>query len=260
MWLANLPRKVEQIAALWELDDLQPFENISFNYVLEGHQKGNPIVLKMSVDEEALEKEAKALTAFAGFGAIEVLAQTKEALLLQRAIPGVLLKAKFHKGHPDAIKIACAVARRLHQAPLPKDNDFQHIKEWLATLDKEWNISRFHLEKARTLKNLLLKRLGTPVLLHGDLHQDNILSNGNEWLIIDPKGVIGSPINEMWAFVEDPKNDLAFISNYFDFNLDIVIQWYYVHLVLAACWQVEDHLDPTLFLNLAESVVPLIKI
>lgn len=147
----------------------------------------------------------------------------------------------------------------MHQAPLPKDNHFPHIKDWLVTLDKEWNIPRFHLEKARILKNTLLETQAASVLLHGDLHQDNILSNGNDWLIIDPKGVIGPPINEMWAFVEDPKNDLIFISKYFDFNQDDVIQWYYIHLVLAACWQVEDLLDPTLFLNLAELVMPMIK-
>ena len=102
-----------------------------------------------------------------------------------------------------------------------------------------------------------MKAQNGSVLLHGDLHKDNILSNGKDWLIIDPKGVIGSPINEIWAFVEDPETDLLFISKYFDFNLGDVVKWYYVHLVLAACWQVEDHLDPTIFLNLAESVASI---
>lgn len=258
-WLADLPKKVERIAALWELDHLHPFDNLSYNYVLEGYQRGAPIVLKISLDESSLDKEAKALAAFANYGAVKVLAHTKEALLLQRAVSGNLLKAKFPKGNQNAIKIACDVAKRLHQAPLPKGNHFPHIKDWVATLDKEWNIPRLHLKKARSLKNILLETQNTSVLLHGDLHQDNILSNGNDWLIIDPKGVIGYPINEMWAFVEDPKSDLLFISQYFGFNHDDVIQWYYVHLVLAACWQVEDHLNPTIFLNLAESILPMIK-
>ena len=70
---------------------------------------------------------------------------------------------------------------------------------------------------------------------------------------------MGSPINEMWAFVENPQNDLIFISKYFDLNQEDVIQWYYVHMVLAACWQIEDHLDPMGFLNLAQFVRPMIK-
>jgi len=39
----------------------------------------------------------------------------------------------------------------------------------------------------------LAKISALPVLLHGDLHQDNILSHGDDWLVIDPKGVIGFP-------------------------------------------------------------------
>ena len=232
-WLADLPKKVEQIAALWELDHLHPFDNLSYNYVLEGYQKSKPIVLKISLDELSLDKEARALAAFADYGAVAVLAHAKEALLLQRAVPGNLLKAQFQKGHPNTIKIACDVAKRLHQAPSPKSNDFPHIKDWLATLDKEWNIPQFHQEKARKLKNILLEKQGASVLLHGDLHQENILLNGKDWLVIDPKGGIGFPINEIWAFVEHPKNDLLFISKYFDFDYNDVIQWYYVHLVLV---------------------------
>ena len=112
--------------------------------------------MKISLDEVSLDKEANALTAFANYGAVEMLAHNKEALLLQRAVPGNLLKNQFPKGQPNAIKIACDVAKRLHQAPLPKWSHFPHIKDWLSTLDKEWNIPRFHLEKARKLKNILL--------------------------------------------------------------------------------------------------------
>lgn len=103
-WLADLPKKVEQIASLWELEHLHPFANLSYNYVLEGYQKGQPIVLKLSLDELSLDKEAKALTAFADYGAVEVLAHNRESLLLQRAVAGISLKAQFPKGHPNAIE------------------------------------------------------------------------------------------------------------------------------------------------------------
>jgi streptomycin 6-kinase len=258
-WLANLPTQVQKIAALWELDRLHPFDNLSYNYVLQGYQKGKPIVLKLGLDELSLSKETKALEAFADYGAVAVLGHTSDSLLLQKVMPGSLLKNYFSKGNQSAIKIACDVMKKLHQAPLPKENHFPHIKDLLQTLDKEWNIPRFHLEKARTLKNTLLEEQGAQVLLHGDLHKENILLDGKDWLFIDPKGFIGSPMNEIWAFVEDPKNDLMFISKYFDFDQSAVVKWYYVHLVLAACWQVEDHLDPTLFLNLAESVASIDK-
>lgn len=117
-----------------------------------------------------------------------------------------------------------------------------------------------YLQKARTLKKQLLRSsTESQVLLHGDLHQDNILAHGDDWLVIDPKGVIGFPINEIWACVEELPYDLVFVSNYFGYRSDDVVKWYYVHAVLAACWQVEDNLDPTRFLNLAELVKPMMK-
>lgn len=258
-WLANLPIQEKQLAALWKLDHLHPFDNLSYNFVLEGYQNDIPIVLKISLDEISLEKETEALKVFKGYGAVGVLAQTNNALLLQKADPGVSLKAQFLKGNQHTIEVACAAANRLHQAPLPNYQHFPHIKDLLSTFDKEWNIPHFHLQKARKLKDKLLEKQNTPVLLHGDMHQENILSNGNDWLVIDPKGVIGYPINEMWAFVENPKNDLEYISNYFNFKYDDAVQWYYVHAIMASCWQIEDGLDPTGILALAESVLPMIK-
>ena len=77
--------------------------------------------------------------------------------------------------------------------------------------------------------------------------------------MIDPKGVIGFPINEVWACVENPNHDLRYISENFGYPFNDVVKWYYVHLILASCWQAEDNLDPTLFLKLAYSISSLIK-
>ena len=40
-------------------------------------------------------------------------------------------------------------------------------------------------------------------LLHGDLHPFNVLSNGDGWLPIDPKGVVGDPCFEPIAFLRN---------------------------------------------------------
>jgi streptomycin 6-kinase len=142
-WLAHLPKKVEQLAALWKLEHLHPLDNLSHNYVLKGYQNDTPIVLKIGLDEVSLDKEAKALGVLADYGAVEMLAHTKEALLLQRAVPGNTLKASFSKDDPNKIRIDCDVAKRLHQAPAVQNNTFPHIKQWLATLDKPWDIPEF---------------------------------------------------------------------------------------------------------------------
>lgn len=256
-WLASLPQKVQEAAAAWGLDRLKPLDNLSHNYVLAGYKQEKPIVLKLSLDHLSLRRETEALIAFSRYGAVEVLEHKGDCLLLERAMPGTSLKSSGQ----NAIQIACDVAKKLHQAPLPKEHDLPQISQWLSALDQDWNIPKTILLKARTLKNQLLQTTkAVPVLLHGDLHQDNILANGNQWLVIDPKGVIGYPINEVWALVENPSHDLRYISDYFDFSFDDVVKWYYVHVTLAACWRVEDHLDPKLFLDLAHTAQSMIKL
>ena len=257
-WLADLPQKIEQLKHSWGLSELRPFPNLSYNYVLEGLQGTMPIILKLSPDADLIDKEAKALNAFKGFGAVSMLGCKEGVLLLERAVPGQLLKNNLPK--EKRIEIACKVIERLHQAPVPSKKGFPLIEEWLATVDKEWDLPKDHLKRARKLKEKLLKKdSGLKVLLHGDLHQENILSNGNSWVVIDPKGVIGDPIHEIWACVEDPSRDLNFLAAYFGYSFQDVVEWYYVRLILASCWQAEDNLDASRFLTLAQSVLPMIK-
>lgn len=98
--------------------------------------QGNiPVILKLSPDTDLMDKEAKALNAFKGFGAISILGHKEGILLLERAIPGDLLKNSFPK--EKRIEIACKVMERLHQAPIPSKEGFPNIAKWLSAVDKE---------------------------------------------------------------------------------------------------------------------------
>jgi streptomycin 6-kinase len=259
-WLRQLPNRVSEIAKTWYLTNLKPAENLSYNYVLFGLQDSLPIVLKISPDNKALSTETQALEAFSGYGAMKILAKMEDALLLEQAVPGEILKAYLPNKQREALSIACIVAQKLHCAPVSKNKIFPHMKDWLAALDKDWDIPREFLLKARQLKNKLLETSpATDVLLHGDLHHENILSHGYEWRVIDPKGVIGSPVHEVWAFIREPSADIPFIADTLDFDAGLIRQWYFVHLILAACWNVEDGLSPQKFLNLANHSLQFIS-
>lgn len=255
-WLSSLPHRVERLQEAWGLSELKPFSHLSYNYVLSGFQGKTPIVLKLSPDADSIHREERALAVFKGFGGVHVLRREEGALLLEQLIPGKALKNSQPK--ESRIEIACKVIQRLHQAPLLTKENFPTIEEWFATLDQGWNLPKEPLERARRWKKELFEKLSGPkVLLHGDLHQENILSQGNDWGVIDPKGVVGYPIQEVWACVEDPVSDLRFLSQFFGYSLQELIRWYYLHLLLAACWQVEDGQDANRFLNLAQSVLSL---
>ncbi len=264
-WLNSLPEQIISIAAANRLSALTPVNNLSYNYVLSGFQGSQPIILKLSLDIAGLQREASALKAFVGFGAINVLAEDNGLLLLERAIPGTALKSYFPSTDADALRITCDVIKRLHQAPLPKMG-FPHIKDWLSALDKEWNIPDHFLNKARAMRDTLLASSYQPVLLHGDLHHDNILSSQNNWVIIDPKGVIGDPAFEVGAFIRNPlpeileQNDLKIIITTriqsFAEILNIpekkILNWCYVEAVLSWIWDIEDNCNKGYFKRFTE--------
>jgi streptomycin 6-kinase len=263
-WLDELPELVTAISSKLDLRDLKEVSNLTYNYVLSGFQGDNPIILKLGLDSEGLAREAFALNCFAGYGAVKVLAKDDlpdEALakaggmlLLERSVPGTSLKSYFPDKEQESIEIVCGVMKKLH-LPTPRlqeTSHFPHMKDWLTALDKDWPIPDGYLKKARKLRDQLLQTSEPDVLLHGDLHHDNILQNGNDWVVIDPKGVIGSPINEVWAFVMDIERDIPFIAQYFNYRTQDLFDWYFVHVILAACWNLEDNIDTNLFLRLAE--------
>ncbi|MBM4212078.1 MAG: streptomycin phosphotransferase, partial [Gammaproteobacteria bacterium] len=134
-----------------------------------------------------------------------------------------------------------------------------HIKDWLKALDKDWNIPNHYLQIARQLRDQLLKTAALDVLLHGDLHHDNILLNGDNWLVIDPKGVIGEPAYQVAAFIRNPIPELmhhadatTIIHNRitrFAAALELpsqrILDWCFVQAVLSWVWAIEDGWDTT---------------
>ncbi len=111
------------------------------------------------------------------------------------------------------------------------------------------------LEEAETLYTDLSTSMATPMLLHGDLHQDNILSSERDgWLAIDPKGLIGEPAYETGAILRNflpellempnPKRILARRIDQFSEELGFdrarIRGWGLSQAVLSAWWGVED--------------------
>ena len=266
-WALQHVTLISELSQKCNLKDLVPAPDLSYNYILLGKQNELPIVLKLSSDRSTIEKEARALLAFQGHGTVKLLEEDSAhgALLLQRLTPGTSLKSFFPDRDDQAIHIACQVMETLHQAPLPENHTFPHVKEWLEILDQSWDIPESLLTQGRTWRDELLSTQGPPILLHGDLHHDNILNHGTKWIAIDPKGVIGERAYEVCAFLRNPLptilnhphlNDLtAARIDLFSTQLNIdpkrLWMWHFVQCILAACWMLEDQCDPSPFITLA---------
>lgn len=256
-YLQNLPNLIEEISNLWQLSELKILDNLSFNYVLSGVQKNQQIILKLGIDHESLQREADAINAFHNKNMVKLLDKKKGILLLEKIIDGVSLKSSFEK---NKIKICCDLVKSFYTFQVPKEHIFLHINDQLKIIDKNWDIPNEYLDIARKLKKKLLDFPNQKFdLLHGDLHLENILRSGEKWKIIDPKGVIGMKINEVWAFVTDFEPDAQFIANYFNWDVNLVRDWYFVQVVMAALWNIEDNVNPNIFLNLIEKIYPNFK-
>ncbi|MFH0898618.1 MAG: aminoglycoside phosphotransferase family protein [bacterium] len=261
-WLDDLPKLVEQCAAQWNLSELKVMGNLSFNYVLAGMQKNTPVILKLGFSKPGIQREANALEHFAGHGCVKLLDQdiSYGALLLQRAVPGETLKTFFPEQDMQATKIACQILQDLHNIQnSPDSKKFEQLSDNLKILDKKWDIQASYLNKAKTLHTHLLATTTKTVLLHRDLHHENILSCGlDKWVAIDPLGgVIGDPAYDVGSFIRNPMPELldcpdvknilqrrvTFFADYFNFDKQRIIDWVYVQLVLSACWAIEDNLD-----------------
>lgn len=90
-WLDNLPSLIARLEAAYDLSDLKPVKNLSYNYVLSGFQNSLPIILKLGLDIDGFKQEAAALKAFSGFGAVQVLIEDNGLLLLECKIGNPLV-------------------------------------------------------------------------------------------------------------------------------------------------------------------------
>jgi len=137
--------------------------------------------LKLGLDDDALTLEASSLQAFAGFGGIKVLLAQKGFLVLEKAVPGISLKSYFPSKDNDSIEITCNIINVLHQASIPKTSKFPNIHNWLKRLDHDTSNKNLknYLHKARDIRDQLLATAPDSVLLHGDLHHENIIKHGD---------------------------------------------------------------------------------
>ena len=54
------------------------------------------------------------------------------------------------------------------------------------------------------------------------------------------------------------EKDTQYIALFFGYDVLFVRQWYFVHVILAACWNLENNLSADLFLDLAAKTHKLI--
>ena len=197
-WLEQLPRLVEECAAQWELALGPPFPYAYASLAAPARlPDGGEAVLKICFPHRESEHEGDALQLWAGNGAVRLLAHDRErwALLIERCRPGTALR-EVDEG--SALDVLAGLLPRLW---VPAGEPFRSLAEeaagWAASLEASWEragrpFERELLDAALAALAELPSSQGERVLLHQDLHADNVLRAEREpWLVIDPKPLVG---------------------------------------------------------------------
>ncbi|GGJ37588.1 aminoglycoside phosphotransferase family protein [Deinococcus roseus] len=255
IWLQKLPELLNLFAAQWELDLGAPFENLSFNYVAPAKWEGQDVVFKLGVPREELHTEIAALKLWNGSGGVKLLKADPEqgALLIERLFPGQMLSTL-----PEAqtVPIMCEVMEKIWH-PVPAEHAFPSIEQWhqgLVEFPRSGTAFPAEmLDLAEGFYQELTASAEEPVVLHGDLHHFNVLQHGENWLAIDPKGIIGERAYEIGAFLRNPwpvlydlyspeelQNVQARRVDAFAERLGLsrerILKWSVYIFVLSGCW------------------------
>lgn len=263
-WLDRLPAIVDACARRWGLTLDAPIIPLSYNYIVPARRAdGTSAILKVCVPGGEFALQVEALRLFDGHGAVRVLASDRddEVMLLEGCESGTLRRETI-VDDDRATAIACGVMRQLWR-PAPPDCPFPTMSDWNADLGRlrphyGGGTGPFPLvliEEMETLLAELTASAPAPLLLHGDLHYDNILpARRQPWLAIDPKGLTGEPAYEAGVLLYNPyplllggpdsKGTIARrvdrLADELSLDRARVRGWGLVRAVLSAWWHVES--------------------
>jgi streptomycin 6-kinase len=198
-WLDTLPQIVRECAERWDLTLHDPFDdgNVSRTAPVT-RADGIDAVLKVQFPGHESEHEADALALWDGDGAVRLLAHDRErsALLLERCVPGTPLSRIGDAN--AALDVLIALLPRLWKpAAAPFTSLSDEAAWWASYLPQQYEdagrpFERSLLDAALAAIRDLAPTQGEQVLLHQDLHGDNVLTAQREpWLVIDPKPLAG---------------------------------------------------------------------
>ncbi|MGV3464899.1 MAG: aminoglycoside phosphotransferase family protein [Heyndrickxia sp.] len=258
-WLETIETRVQISVEKWNLNILGPVTNLSYNYVLRAlDAQGNPVILKLGVPGFDFQNEIRTLEAYEGKGCASLIeADTSLGAILQKElVPGTMLdKEDEITSVYHYVKVWKAIRR-----PLPPGLQFPSIEDWSSGLERYQNnfpledgpISATDIQLARDYFAFITNTSAGPVLLHGDLHHENILySKEIGWTAIDPKGVSGDPYFDITSFLinhlherENPKELLRqridMLSKELGLERERLLKASIAMSTLYAVWGIED--------------------
>jgi streptomycin 6-kinase len=256
-WVDALPRLAAEVLEEWQLAvDGPPTHGYCALVLPVRTAGGRPAVLKVGFPDDESEHEHLALQHWHGRGAAQLLRADphRRAMLLERLHPEDLTGL----WDLEACEVVAGLYGRLHVPAPPQLRTLtSYVEHWatdLTTLPRNAPIPRRLVEQASSLaRDLVADEASTGVMIHGDLHYENVLAGDREpWLVIDPKPMSGDPHYEpapmLWNRFEELEGDTRngvrrrfhTLVDAGGLDEDRARAWVVVREVLNAMWALQD--------------------
>ncbi|MCC7103260.1 MAG: hypothetical protein IT206_09305 [Fimbriimonadaceae bacterium] len=187
--LARAQGHLARLVREWDLELGNRFTKVYCSLVYATNRG----IMKVPVIGEELTTGYQAMLAYDGHGGVPVLRHDDEASAVLMPQLGENLESEPEE---KAVVIAAEAIQRLWSAPA-----------FATTPLVGWYSDTVFVGSDGVLYEHLLATM-KPRPLHGDLHHFNLLRSGDEWLAIDPKGMLGDPAWECAAFLRNPAGRL----------------------------------------------------
>ena len=254
-------KDLEYYKNLWELGSIDLLQETPRGIVYKVSVKSLPAVLKIA-KPLGLEHERGAV-AFLQACPKTIAARIyehDELATLMEYLPGPTLTEDVKNGNDDdASTIIAQIATGIQAIPVPEKQNFIGLREWFRTLfehDETQHAKDKNLfGTAKALAKELLDNPCREVLLHGDLHHDNIISDASgRYKMIDPKGLIGNAAYEYANAFRNHEGEgrvtkerimrqASIFSETSKIDKAEILAFGFIHASISPLWSVQDSED-----------------
>ncbi|MGK9147431.1 phosphotransferase [Plantibacter flavus] len=270
--MAWRPGSIDEAVRRWALvPDGEAFSTASSTLLPVRHDGRRAMLKVPRVEEESLG--GRLLAAWGGVATAAVFEVDEQAIVLERAEPGQDLSRLTRDGDDSAaVAIICSVLDTLHSAR-PADQvvrELPTLRRWFRDLETAaGRMQGEHLTDASTATQAFLVRAwtiaarllstaelpqhaGDTVVLHGDLHHQNVLEFApGDWRAVDPKGIVGHRAFDHLVLFGNPDPATAHDEAVFARRLATVsalsglaertlLEWLVAWSALSATWSLQD--------------------
>lgn len=262
----KLINDLKKYSQLWKLYEFEQIDYYSINSIFKCVSAYHGLcVLKIGNSSDETKNEYNALKEYNGRRFCKVYEADIEngVLLIECITPGIQLRAE--SALDKRLDMFCDLFCGLHIKPIDS-MIYPTYMDWVCQITEYMKNCESHKDlykkmvQAKEICCSLWEKYNNKMLLHGDLHHDNILlGEDDHYRIIDPKGVIGDVVFDIPRFILNEFDDILDDSFYRKFvhitktlSKKLKIPEYdirrltYVEMCMANCWCVESKQEPNI--------------